>query len=83
MQRRGWEMATEAKLQALLDRISKDSRDAARLAKKLYGPNAQIFAESGGGLVALSDDCCGSSSERQSFIKLEAKGVHNLGVGAW
>lgn len=76
-------MATEQQLQRLLDRIAKDSRDAQRIARELYGSNAQIFAESEGSLVAMEDDCCGSPSARQSFIKLEAKGIHCLGVGAW
>lgn len=76
-------MPNEAQLQRLLDRIAKDSRDAAKIARELYGKNAQIYAEGDGSLVAMSDDCCGSSSERQSFIKLEAKGMHKLAVGAW
>lgn len=76
-------MPSEAQLQRLLDRIAKDSRDAAAIARDLYGPNAQIFAESAGGLVAMSDDCAGTVRERQSFIMLEAKGMHALGVGAW
>ncbi|HEL5572178.1 TPA: hypothetical protein UOK25_000915 [Stenotrophomonas maltophilia] len=76
-------MATEAQLQRLLDRIAKDSRDASKIARQLYGPNAQIFAESAGGLHAMSDDSDGTARERQSYIKLEAKGIHMLGVGAW
>lgn len=76
-------MVTEAQLQRLLDRMAKDSRDALKIARQLYGPNAQIFAESEGGLHAMSDDSGGTSRERQSFIKLEAKGIHMLGVGAW
>lgn len=76
-------MPNEAQLQRLLDRIAKDSRDAAKIARELYGENAQIYAEGDGSLVAMSDDCCGSSSERQSFIKLEANGMHKLAVGAW
>ncbi|MEN5285565.1 hypothetical protein ABE494_06400 [Stenotrophomonas lactitubi] len=76
-------MATEAQLQRLLDRIAKDSCDARRIACELYGPNAQIYAEGEGSLVAMSDDCDGGAADRQSFIKLEAKGIHQLAVGAW
>ncbi len=76
-------MASEAQLQRLLNRMAKDSREAAKIARDLYGPNAQIYAEGEGSLVAMSDDCCGCASERQSFIKLEANGIHKLAVGAW
>lgn len=76
-------MATKAQLQKLLDRIAKDSRDAEKLARELHGPNVQIFAESDGGLHAMSDDCCGPSRERQALIMLTANGLHKLGMGAW
>ncbi|GEM_PF-5681706 len=71
------------KLQKLIDRIARDSRNAHNLAQELYGPNAQLFAECDGSLVVMSDDCLGSPASRQDFIVMDAFGEHRFGVGAW
>lgn len=73
----------KAKLQKLINRIAKDSRDAHKLAQELYGSNAQLFAESEGSLVVMCDDCLVSPSSRREFIVMDASGIHRLGVGAW
>lgn len=73
-------MATEAQLQKLIDKISADSRRAYQMAVEIYGPEAQVFAESEGSIYVMDGD---DLHDRQRFVKLYSNGIHKLGVGAW
>ncbi|MEW5512024.1 hypothetical protein ABGT16_05325 [Pseudomonas asiatica] len=83
MTRKTATQAAEVELQKLLDRIVADSQKAEQLARQLYGHQGNIFAEADGGLFAMSGDADEGARARQAFIKLTAKGMHRLGVGAW
>jgi hypothetical protein len=73
-------MATEAQLQKLIDKISADSKRAYQMAAELYGPDAQVFVESEGGIHVMDGD---DLYDRQRFVRLTSKGIHKFGMGAW
>jgi hypothetical protein len=73
---------SEQKLQRLLDRMALDSQKAHDLAHELYGPDAQLFAESEG-LYAMDGDEDAGGSKRQEHIRLAARHQWRCGGGAW
>lgn len=76
-------MSTEKELQKIIDRMAADSRKASDLAVKLYGPDAQLFAEADGRLFVMDGDEDSGGKARQAHIRLTAKGFFNCGIGAW
>lgn len=76
-------MSTEKELQKIIDRMAADSRKAHELARKLYGEDAQLFAEAEGLLFVMDGDEDFGARARQAHIRLTAKGLFNCGVGAW
>lgn len=73
---------SEKELQKIINRMARDSQKAHELARKLYGDDAQLFAESEGLYVMDGDEDSGGS-KRQEHIKLTASTQWRCGGGAW
>lgn len=76
-------MTDRQKLQKLINKIVIDSQKAAALANEIFGEQAQLFLEAGGGLHVMNADCDGALAERQGCIELTADGFCQIGIGAW
>lgn len=72
-----------SRLQKLIDRINKDSREADRLAKEEFGPDAALFLEAGGSLYVMNSAADGSIQERQKHIVMIGRGGNSIGHGCW
>ena len=83
MTRKADTQTAEVELQKLLDRIVAGSQKSEQLTRQLYGPQGNILAEADDGLFSMSADANEGARARQAFIKLTARGMHRLGVGAW
>lgn len=74
--------SNERHLQNLLDKIAVDARHILKVAKSVYGPDAQLFCDSDC-LVVMDGDEDEGIGARNAHVRLHAKGLFPVGGGAF
>lgn len=73
---------TDAQLQKKLNQLVKLSHEVNEEAQRRW-PDGSLFYESEGYFYVMEEDNCGSSTERQKFVRFQSDSASSMGCGAW